>query len=148
MEDTPTITAARAFLSLLAEGEPPTDEKLAQALDELAMAYHHAPEGEPSDDDREPPARDHKERYAALCERFPHLGLYAVADPREAINEDGMCGDGIDDLTDIENDLAEVVWRFENLGPDDAHWHFKLLFRCHWGRHLRELALYVHATTW
>jgi hypothetical protein len=149
MEDSPTIAAVRRFLELIGKDEPPPcNERLAKALDELAVAYHEAPEGYTSEDDREPPHWDFKARYAALGERFPDLGIYAVADPTEAVNEEQMCGDAIDDLTDIERDLSEVVWRFEILGADDAHWHFKLLYRCHWGRHLRELALYVHANTW
>lgn len=148
MADTPTITAVRRFLSLIGDGEPPSDESLAEALDELALAYHRAPEGEPTDDDRDPPEWNFTARAAALGERFPDLGIYAVSDPSEAINEKAMCGHAIDDLTDIERDLTEVLWRFENLGADDAHWHFKLLYRCHWGRHLRELALYLHAKTW
>lgn len=148
MDDTPTIAAVRDFLALVGAGEPPSDERLAEALDQLAIAYHHAPEGEPADDDRDSPEWNFKARYAALAERFPNLGIYAVADPTEAINDEAMCGDAIDDLADIERDLSEVVWRFENIGAEDAHWYFKLLYRSHWGRHLRELALYLHAKTW
>ena len=148
MDETPTFAAVRSFLTLLGEGEPPSVEALAEALDQLAIAYHHAPEGDPANDDRDPPEWDFKARYAALGERFPELAMYAVADPSEVINDEAMCGDAIDDLTDIERDLNEVVWRFEKVGADDAHWHFKLLYRSHWGRHLRELALYLHAKTW
>lgn len=148
MDDTPTIATVRDFLALVGSSEPPSDERLAEGLDQLATAYHFAPDGEPADDDRDPPEWNFKGRYAALAERFPQLGMYAVADPSEAINNEAMCGDAIDDLTDIESDLSEVVWRFENIGAEDAHWHFKLLFRSHWGRHLRELALYLHAKTW
>jgi hypothetical protein len=148
MGDTPTIAAVRSFLALLSEGEPASDETLAEALDQLALAYHQAPEGEPADDDRDPPEWDFKGRYAALGQRFPQLGMYAASDPSEVINEEATCGDAIDDLTDIERDLREVVWRFENTGAEDAHWHFKLLYRSHWGMHLRALALYLHANTW
>ena len=148
MEDTPTMAVIRRFLKLIGEGEPPSNELLARALDELAMAYHNAPEDDPADEDRDPPEWDYKERYAALAERFPQFGVYAISDPTEPINEEARCGDAIDDLTDIEGDLAEVLWRFEALGPGDAHWHFRLLYHVHWGRHLRELAFYVHANTW
>ncbi|MGE3693099.1 MAG: hypothetical protein AB7F98_17120 [Novosphingobium sp.] len=148
MKDTPTVSAVRSFLALIGEREPPTNERLAEALDELAMAYHSSPEGEPAEDDLDPPDWNFKARYSALAERFPQFGFYAVADPAEAIDNKVMCGDAIDDLADIEKDLSEIVWRSENLGTDDAHWHFKLLYRCHWGRHLRELALYLHANTW
>jgi hypothetical protein len=148
MDDSPTIAAIRSFLALLAEGEPPSAEELAKALDHLALAYHQAPEGEPADDDRVAPEWDFKARYAALGQRYPQLGMYAVSDPSEVIHKEAMCGDAIDDLADIERDLREVVWRFENIGAEDAHWHFKMLYRSHWGRHLRELALYLHANTW
>ena len=148
MHDTPTITAVRRFLSLLREGEPPSNERLAQALDELVIVYHDAPEGDPAEDDRDPPDSNFNDRYGSLGSRFPKLGYYAVADPAEAINDEHLCGDAIDDLADIEGDLTEVLWRFENIGADDAHWHFKLLFRSHWGRHVRSLAFYLHAITW
>jgi len=35
------------------------------------------------------------------------------------------------------------VWRFDHLGADDAHCYLRLL-HFHWGRHLRELSLYLH----
>ena len=83
MEDTPTIAAARTFLELIGKGEPPSNERLAKALDELAIAYHQAPEGNPVEGDLDAPDRDFKARYGALAERFPDLGMYAVADPAE-----------------------------------------------------------------
>lgn len=128
--------------------DPPSDEQLARALDELVMAYHDAPEGFPADDDREPPREDVRVRLARLGRRFPEYGFYALADPTEPLNEEGLVGDAIDDLADIAGDLEEVVWRHENLGPDDAHWHFKLGFRSHWGTHLRDLSGYLHARIW
>ena len=79
--DTPTISAVRRFLSLLSEGAAPDNEALAQALDELAVAYHHAPEGSPADDDRDPPDWDFKGRYAALRERF--LSLVSTPSPTQ-----------------------------------------------------------------
>ena len=148
MNDTPTIAAVRGFLRMLIDTETPSEERLAESLDRLAMAYYEAPEGEPAKGDRSPPEQNFKDRYASLAERFPQLGMYAVADPTKLIDTDRMCGDAIDDLTDIEGDLSEVLWRFDNVGADDAHWYFKLLYRNHWGRHLRELAFYLHAKIW
>ena len=148
MRDPPAIDAIHRFLSVLRDGEPPSVERLAQALDELVIVYHESPDGNPAEDDRDPPDAAYKEQYASLGSRFPQLGFYAVADPAEAINDESMCGDGIEDLADIERDLREVLWRFENIGAEDAHWHLKLLFRSHWGRHLRSLAFYLHAKMW
>lgn len=147
MDDTTTIAATRGFLVRLHQGKAPSSRVLLRALDELAMAYHHTPEGDPSEDDATPPTGDYEERYANLGKRFPDYGYYAVSDPTEPVDEKGMVGDAIDDLADISADLEQVIWRFENLGPDDAHWHFRFLFEIHWGMHLRELSLYLHANT-
>lgn len=147
MDDTATIATARGFLKLLNRDAAPSGLELLRALDELAMAYHHSPEGDPSESEGAPPKNDYQERYADLGRRFPEYGYYAVSDPSQPTNEAGMVGDAIDDLADISADLEEVIWRFENLGPEDAHWHFRFLFEVHWGMHLRELSLYLHATT-
>ena len=145
MEDTTTIAAARGFLTLLQDGAALSSRELLRALDALAMAYHEAPEGDPAEGDAEPPGKDYQECYARLCKRFPEYGYYAVSDPTEPASDESMAGDAIDDLADIVGDLQEVIWRFENLGSDDAHWHFRFLFEIHWGVHLRELAVYLHA---
>ena len=55
-----------------------------------------------------------------------------------------VLGDAIDDLCDIANDLSEVLWRWEHLGADDAHWYLRLMYM-HWGWHMRELQSFLHA---
>ena len=145
MDDTAPIAAARRFLALLHQAPAPSSRKLLQSLDELAMTYHHTPPGNPSEDEATPPTTDYQQRYASLGRRFSKYGYYAHSDPTEPLDEKGMVGDAIDDLADIADDLEEVVWRFENLGADDAHWHYRFLFELHWGMHLRGLALYLHA---
>ena len=144
--DTPTVSVARHFLRMLTDGKPPSKEELARALDKLAVAYHEGPAGDPAEEDVDAPSDNYQDRYRRLRERFPNLGYYSVADPMEVPNEKPIVGDPIDDLADIAADLEQVLWRFEHVGPDDAHWHFKMLFEIHWGRHLRELALYLHAS--
>ena len=149
MKVDPTYTTARGFLSLVVEGKPPSDEVLAMALDKLLMAYHEARDGAPAEGYMEPPQVSFSERYASLSSRFPNLGVYAVVDPTQInIEQSITAGDAIDDLADIVQDLEEVIWRFENVGSDDGLWHFKSLYRMHWGRHLRELSLYLHAKIW
>ena len=158
MEDSPTIAAARRFLMLLQEGNPPSDRELARALDELAITYHEAPEGDLGEDDAERPTAEQparpkaydnwKKLYGELAARFPNYGYYATADPTQPVVEAAMVGDAIDDLADIVGDLEDVVWRSENIGSDDAHWHFKFHYQAHWGMHLRELSLYLHAKIW
>ncbi len=138
-----TIVRARGFITLVNDGEPPSDKHLAQSLDGLALAYCECPEGSPADAELEMP--DFLPQYSEVGARFPELGYYATADPTTVLDEKPKVGDAIDDLVDIVRDLSEVSWRYDALGADDAHWHFRLLFEIHWGRHLRDLSLYLHA---
>jgi hypothetical protein len=82
--------------------------------------------------------------YTEVGARFPNLGYYASADPATVLDEKATVGDAIDDLIDIVRELREVSWRYDALGADDAHWHFRLMFESHWGRHLRDLSLYLY----
>ena len=63
-------------------------------------------------------------------------------------NSDIIVGDAIDDICDIVGDLQEVLWCFENTSENDALWHYEINFRSHWGRHLRDLQLYLHDKWW
>ena len=127
-------------------GAPPTVEALSLALDALVLAMHALPDVAVSAVDIDPPVRDGHAMYSALRPRFPGLGYHGVADPLE-VSPPGevMVGDAIDDLTDIVGDLEQCLWRHDNVGLDDALWHLGLLYRTHWGRHARELGLYLHA---
>lgn len=147
MEDTLTVAAARRFLRLVMDGPPPTDAMLARALDELALAYHDAPDGEPVDDDGEdePGTEDYSRRHERLSSRFPDYGYYPVAIPSGTLDQENVLNDAIDDLADIARDLVETIWRFEHFGADEAHWHFKFTYQIHWGQHLRELSYYLYA---
>lgn len=139
------IEAVKEFLSLLDQGEPVGDDVLARALDALALAYHNTPYGKPSNVDIRPEKEDYQIVRRQAEKLFPELGLYGIADPLEVPNEKAMIGDAMDDISDIIRDLKEVFWRWQNLGADDAHWHFRFGYQTHWGRHLHELRLYLHA---
>lgn len=144
METSPSIDAAAHFLDVVWSGEQPTEADLLAALDRLVLAYHGTPDAVPSDADLEAPRCSQPALYKEVASRFPDFGLYPVSDPTAPISEAGMTGDAIDDLTDLTMDMREVVWLAENIGADDAHWSLRLLY-FHWGRHARELALYLHA---
>jgi hypothetical protein len=58
-----------------------------------------------------------------------------------------VVGDAIDDLADLTLDMREAVCLGDHVSVDDAHWSYRLHFP-HWGRHARELSLYVHARLW
>ncbi|MEG3091123.1 hypothetical protein U1703_06550 [Sphingomonas sp. PB1R3] len=138
---------AHDLLSVLWGDEVPTIEALAQALDRLLARSHDVPMADCADEDHDPPPVDGAALYRDVAQRFPDLGLYRVTDPLASIDEALMMADAIDDLADITRDLRQVVWHATNLGADDAAWSFRLLFP-HWGRHARELALYLHARCW
>lgn len=144
MKPSPIIQSAWRLLDLILQDEPPSDAALAQALDELTLAYHQVPEGEAATGIGEPPVRDGAALRDLISVRFPDYGYYAVADPFDLSSDKPGTGDAIDDLVDIVGDLAEAVWRFDHLGEDDAHWYLRRS-HFHWGRHLRELSLYLHA---
>jgi hypothetical protein len=136
------ISVAQRFVDLATVGPIPSMEALARCLDELALSYHDALVGEPSESDDEPPS-EIDTTHADIAARFPDLGYYGtvfgIDIPGEAI-----VGDAIDDILDITNDLKEVLWRFDRFGADDANWYFRMLFQIHWGEHLRDLAGYLY----
>ncbi|UDL88922.1 hypothetical protein LGH82_28085 [Mesorhizobium sp. PAMC28654] len=138
------IAAARNFVQLVLEGMPPANEALSCALDQLVSAYHKTPRGKPADTDLTGRSGDSSTLYEALAVRFPDYRFYPVADPRAGAEAKSMMGDALEDIRDVTLDMWEVIWRAEHLGLDDAHWHFYLLFS-DWGRHMRELSLYLHA---
>ncbi len=144
MEKSPAVEAARQFLSAVWEGELPTDEALLLALDRLVEAFHHVPDVGPSDTDVEAPRAGGAALYREVAARFPAHGLYPVSDPIASVDDAAGMGDAIDDLADLTLDMREVVWLADHVGLDDAHWSFRLHY-FHWGRHARELALYLHA---
>ncbi len=144
MDKSPNIAAARHFLDVTWGGEPPSDEKLLAALDRLVAAYPHCPDVEPTETDREAPRADWPQLYKEVATRFPGYGLYPVSDPKASPDDAAMMGDAIDDLADLTSDMREVIWYADNVGPDDAHWSFRL-HHFHWGRHARELSLDLFA---
>ena len=144
MERSPALEAANHFLEVVWNGEPPTDEALLEALDRLVAAYHSTPDAAPSESDLEVPRSDGPALYRQIAARFPDYGLYPISDPAAPPGVDPMVGDAIDDLLDLTLDMREVVWLAEHAGTNKGHWCFRLLY-FHWGRHARELALYLHA---
>ncbi len=121
MEKSATVEAARQFLSVVWDGEPPTDEALLFALDRLVGAFHHTPDVGPSDTELEAPRAAGPALYKEVAGRFPDYGLYPVSDPTASIEDAAMMGDAIDDLADLTLDMREVAWLADHIGLHDAH---------------------------
>ena len=100
-----TIDAARRFLAVACEGQPPTDAALSEALDHLLSAYHATPDPDPSDSDELPLHEGGRDFYQKLGNRFPGYGYYPVTFPMEELPGTVMAGDAIDDLGDIILDM-------------------------------------------
>ena len=143
MDKPANILAAERFVELVTKCDNPSIQVLSRHLDELALNYHDTPDGNPADSN-EQPGPGYRVSHADIGRRFPGLGFYGTTDPT-AVPGEPLVGDAIDDIMDIANDLKEVLWRYQRFGPDDADWHFRFLYRVHWGEHLRDLARYLHA---
>jgi hypothetical protein len=119
-------------------------DRLAAARAACASAAHpaHAPGSEDGLGD----GLGYKLRRQRVAARFPELGLYATVEPvLSGLPEDPMVGDAIDDLVDVWTELERVAWYLVRGGPEDAARYFAWSYDVHWGRHLRELQLYLHA---
>ncbi len=125
---------------------------LIRALDFLAIQYHQI---EPAVDesnypDIEPPKRTFEKKYDATYQmigrQFPNLGYYNEVDEiNDKIAETKISiGDAIDDLTDIYNELKNVMWYFDNSSDNHALSYFEMSYRTHWEKHLRGLQLCLY----
>lgn len=142
------IDAAKGFLALLQAPPAGDDTRLAAltyALDRLALAYHSVPDASPADDDLAPPADLDEDLFDQVANAFPDFGFYYVIEPTSNPDITPTMADAQDDLVDIAKDLAETLWRFEHLGPDDAAWYFRFSYKSHWGQHLHDIRRYLHA---
>lgn len=141
--------AIKNYLSIILtdEGEEADRiQRLIVSLDELALAANKVNDTSDEHYYPEPPPRDYDDTRKNIGKLFPSLGIYNIAlDVSDQIAQTTLAiGDAIDDMADIAGDLEEVLWRFKNTSENDALFNFKFLFRIHWGRHLRELQLYLH----
>lgn len=139
------LTAARAVHAMVMTGRPPSLADLARALDTLVLAVQQVGDlpgdGFPG---HEAAVSGYQEIRAVIGPRFPAFGYYGVADPL-AVPGEAMTGDAIDDLADIVLEIGEALWRLEHVGRDDAVRHLVTSYGHHWGKHARELGLYLHA---
>lgn len=134
-----------SFLALLDENAAPNDiNGLVRALDDLVIAYNRS-DDVADDEEYQTPPTNYTALSAAAARAFPDLGWYPVVDPRETIEQDPSLADAIDDIADIANDLSEVLWRLENTSIEDAIWYFRFSYETHWGDHLHQLRVYLHA---
>lgn len=126
-----------------------SETRLRIALDRLAVAVNSADYTFDENDYPDAPRREYEVIRTIVSPRFPDCGYYnVVLNMSEEIgNGQAGVGDAIDDICDIAADLEEVLWRWDNNSVDDALWYFSNFYAFHWGRHLRELQLYLYDKT-
>lgn len=137
------------FLAFLHDEEVNYDNhliKLNVFLDEISLTYHSIPSVsvEKFIDTQK---LEYEDIRRLVIKHFPELGLYNL--PQEITQHIGqtnlVIGDAVDDVTDILCDLSEISWCFENADENDALWHFRSGYEHHWGKHLKQLQLYLHS---
>ena len=130
----------------------PTDniEKLSAILDALCAKAQTLDFESDNRDFQDPPKQNYEDLRKRAAQAFPSFGLYNCAhDIADKVGDTQISiGDALDDLVDIWADLSEVSWRLENTSIEDALFHFQLGYRSHWGRHARDLQLYIHDVFW
>jgi hypothetical protein len=136
------------FLLLVEKGCGSVEEnekQLKLLLDKLAFAQHFASYEFDEKDYEDLPEQNYKPLRDLVKSRFPDFGNYNLAkDVSNNLAEtEVMVGDAIDDIADIAGDLYDISWCWNQNSAEDGLWHFKNGFSSHWGRHLRELQLYL-----
>ena len=119
--------------------------ELARAMDRLVMCYHDTPDVEPDATGSEAPRVDEAPLIEVATAAFPNLDWYALVDPEDGPDQQLRMSIAVGDLVEIAADLMEVLWLFENASENDAIWQFRWGYQHHWGRHLHELRVYLHA---
>ena len=136
------------FLNLILESNSKLEDvnKLIIALDKLVVSIHEIEYKFDDSDYTYNTSFEYSSIRTKVEQRFPDLGLYNTAlDVSNKIGETKLAtGDAIDDITDITLDLLRVEWRFQNTSKNDALWYCENLYTSHFGRHLRNLQLYLH----
>ncbi len=138
----------KEFLSFVLKEKQDEDDhsKLISLLDKLALLNSNISYNFDETDYPDAPEKDYKLIREKVEKRFPNFGNYNTVDylSDKIGNSKILVGDAIDDLSDIVCDLQVIIWCFENTSKDDALWNYKDSFITHWGRHLRDLQLYLH----
>lgn len=144
MNNSPAVVASRNFLDVVWEGVSPADAELSSALDCLFVAYHETPALDVTFSELDPPDEDWELLYKDVGHRFPDYGMYTVVDPMDLTSLAILMADAIDDIADITSEMRKTVWWAEQLGPEQAD-KFYRDFYFHWGKHARELSMYLYA---
>jgi hypothetical protein len=137
------------YLDLVARGKRSDEENLNAmeiVLDQLALARRFVAYNFDEADYPDAPRKNYAELRELATKRFPECGFYNFASPitDQIGGAEILIGDAFDDIADIAKDLHEVTWRWEHNSPDDALFHFEILYDGHWGEHLRNLQIYLH----
>lgn len=115
------------------------------ALDDLVQVYWQTPDVEPTTDQAsDAPGLDEMEFGRNAARFFEGDDTIWLIDPQGGPDQDAMCTFATAELAEIANDLAKVLWEFENRAEADAIWEFRFGYQTHWGDHLHRVRQYMH----
>ena len=143
------IEICREFLTLIDNGGRDSNEDeqfLKELLSRLSLAIVNLTRPAEWDSDNRYQSPHQIELRELIEARFPRYGYYNSVNPIVEDVGDGTptVGDAIDDILDIYNELHQSVWASEHLGPQEGVEHLIASYYGHWGRHLRNLQLYLY----
>jgi Domain of unknown function (DUF5063) len=116
----------------------------ARLLARLYAAALDLPDIAVSDDDPDAPdiPSESRRNITSSFADLPFQMYWEVFDP--IVEEEPVCGDVTDDLTDIYLDVKSGLALFDQGSEAAAVWHWRLLFRSHWGHHATSALRAVH----
>ncbi len=136
------------FLTCLEQPFSSNEERLLhtqRALDRLSLAYFESGRFGDGPGDCEPPGHDYASTRDEVALLYPDLGYYPVA-KGDVDDSELVIGDAIDDLTDIYNEVRDVVWCLKNSTDEDAVRFYRFGYSHHWGRHICDVRSAIHRT--
>jgi len=114
--------AIESFVAFSESPNEPVDENISRLLDEVLRAYHYPKFTFDDSEYPDPPDLDYDKCRKVIEVSFPDYGHYNVAEDIAKVTGSStlMVGDAIDDLTDLNTDFKNILWRWEHNSEADA----------------------------
>jgi hypothetical protein len=148
------LNVARNFCSLIEATQTVRPKEFLLAIQEqLLSLYSHGRNipkvdlEEDSDIEVEIAVTDYRNITSLIGDKIPFQYYWHVFDPIDDMDTDPVCGDLIDDLSDIYKDLKNSLFLFDSRNikvKGEAIWKFKFDFDSHWSNHCANAINVIH----